>query len=154
MLQSLKSFFDEKIADFIVDAEPDHSLELASAALLMEIARADQSISAVEREAMANAMRRVCHLSDDEIESMIKTSEQAVEEAVSLYDFTAVINDRFSRAQKVELIELLWRVAFSDRELDRYEEYYIRKIADLLHVSHKDFINTKHRAWKDAAPDR
>jgi uncharacterized tellurite resistance protein B-like protein len=153
MLRTLKSFFEGKIADFVVDAEQPHSLELASAALLMEISRADRGISAVEREAMTNALRRVCHLSDDEIELLLETSEQAVEEAVSLYDFTTIINRHLSRAQKVELIELLWRVAFADRDLDRYEEYYIRKIADLLHVSHTDFINTKHRAMRDLTPD-
>ena len=68
-----------------------------------------------------------------------------LEEAVSLYEFTAVINDQFDREQKIDLVEMLWRVAYADQELDQYEEYFVRKIADLLHVSHKDYIQAKLR---------
>ena len=56
-----------------------------------------------------------------------------------------LINDEFNREQKIHLIEQLWRVAFADQELDRYEEALVRKISELLHVPHRDFIQAKHR---------
>ena len=48
----------------------------------------------------------------------------------------------------LEIIEYLWRVAYADAYIHKYEEYYIRKIADLLHVSHSDYIKTKLKAEK------
>ena len=117
----------------------------AGAALLMEISRADHDVSAVERDAIRAAIKKVLHLSADEIEDVIASAECAVDSAVSLFDFTAIVNERFSREQKVDLVEMLWTVAYADQNLDHYEEYYVRKIADLLHVSHSDYIKTKQK---------
>ncbi|MDP6183091.1 MAG: TerB family tellurite resistance protein [Gammaproteobacteria bacterium] len=149
MLRTLRIIFEQQIANFADEPETRHSLELAGAALLMEISRADHDVSTVERDAIRAAIKKVFHLSDDEIEDIVSTAERAVETAVSLFDFTAVVNDRFNREQKVELVEMLWAVAYADRNLDHYEEYYVRKIADLLHVSHSDYIKTKHKVITD-----
>ena len=77
------------------------------------------------------------------LDSLVATAAEAVDSSVSFYDFTNVINERLTRAQKVELLEMLWRVAQADGRVDHYEEYYIRRLADLLHLSHGDFIRTK-----------
>lgn len=146
MFQSLRSLFEHQIAKFADEPEAKHSLELAGAALLLEISRADHDVSQVERETIRTAIEKVFHLSKDEIEDIVSTAEHAVETSVSLFDFTTIVNERFTREQRVELIEMLWAVAYADDELDHYEEYYVRKIADLLHVSHSDYIKTKHRA--------
>jgi uncharacterized tellurite resistance protein B-like protein len=146
MFRTLRTFFDQQISSFAKEPEARHSLELASAALLMEISRAHDDISVVEREAIGAAVKKVFHLSDDEIEDLVSTAENVVDSAVSLFDFTTVINDSFNREQKVDLLRMLWAVAYADSQLDHYEEYYVRKIADLLHISHSDYIRTKHLA--------
>ena len=146
MFRTLRIIFEQQIATFAEEPEVRHSLELAGAALLMEISRADDDVSAVEQEAIRAAIRQVFHLSESEIEDIVATAEHAVDTAVSLFDFTAIVNERFTREQKVELLEMLWTVAYADDKLDHYEEYYVRKIADLLHISHSDYIRTKHRA--------
>ena len=146
MFRTLRIIFEQQIATFAEEPEARHSLELAGAALLMEISRADHDVSAVEQDAIRAAIKRVFHLSDSEIEDIVATAEHAVDTAVSLFDFTAIVNERFTREQKVELLEMLWTVAYADDKLDHYEEYYVRKIADLLHISHSDYIRTKHRA--------
>ena len=143
MLSSLRALFEQHVAKFASEPEAVHSLELAGAALLMEISRADQQVAPVEREAIKSAIAQVFHLADDEITDIIAAAETAVDEAVSLFDFTAVINQRFSPEQKNTLLEMLWAVAYADNNLDRYEEYYVRKIADLLYISHGDYIRTK-----------
>ena len=146
MFRSLRAIFEQQVSNFAKEPEARHSLELAGAALLMEISRADHDVSAVEQEVIRTSIKQVFHLTDSEIEDIVATAEHAVETAVSLFDFTAVVNERFTREQKIELIEMLWMVAYADDNLDHYEEYYVRKIADLLHVSHSDYIRTKHRA--------
>lgn len=145
MFKTLKAIFDDNIGRFNEAADQRHSLELASAALLFEISRADASVSGIERDEIAAAMKKVFSLDEDELESLMEAANAAVKEAVSLYDFTEIVNENFDRVQKVQLIEMLWRVAFADDTLDQYEEYFVRKIAELLHVSHKDYIKTKLR---------
>ena len=146
MINRLKQLFDQHVGAFADEPTNPHELELSAAALLMEIGRADHDISDEERREMAAAMQASFTLDELEIEDLLASAEEAVDESVSLYDFTSIINERFDRGQKIQLLEMLWRVAFADDDLDRYEEYYIRKISDLLHVSHKDFIATKERA--------
>jgi uncharacterized tellurite resistance protein B-like protein len=146
MLMSLRSIFEQHITSFVETPEVPHALEIASAALLVEISRADDDISFVEKSSIRESIKQAFNLSDGEVEDIVSTAEDAVETAVSLYDFTAVVNQQFSRQQKIDLIGMLWAVAYADDELDHYEEHYVRKIADLLHVSHSDYIKTKLRA--------
>ena len=69
-----------------------------------------------------------------------------VEESVSFFEFTSLINDSCSRKEKYDLLVILWKVAYADGQLDKYEEYYIRKIKDLLYLSQSDFIKAKLEA--------
>lgn len=149
MFKSLTALFEQHVGQFADEPETAHALEIAAAALLMEISRADDDASAQERETIVAAMREVFELSTDEIENLVGAAQSAVESAVSIFDFTEVVNQRFSREQKIQLIEMLWRVAYADSVLDRYEEYYVRKIADLLHLSHSEYIRTKLKVMPD-----
>jgi uncharacterized tellurite resistance protein B-like protein len=63
-----------------------------------------------------------------------------------MHPFTSMINDNYEYDQKVNLLTLMWKVAFVDDNLDKYEEAMIRKIADLLYISHRDYIKVKHIA--------
>jgi uncharacterized tellurite resistance protein B-like protein len=154
MLRSLRALFEQQIAKFADEPEAAHSLELAGAALLMEISRADDNVSGRERAAIMSALTRVFHLADDELEDLVAAATEAVDSAVSLFDFTVIINQRFGREQKLKLLEMLWSVAYADDKLDRYEEYYVRKIADLLYISHSDYIKAKLSVMPASAHDR
>ena len=85
----------------------------------------------------------------DEARALIELAENEVDHAVSLYDFTSFLNDTMSNEERAGIVELLWQVAFADAVLDKYEEYYVRKIADLLYVPHRDFIKAKLRASEE-----
>ena len=146
MLKSLRSIFEQHITSFVETPEAPHALEIASAALLMEISRADDDISLVEKNSIRGSIKKGFNLTDGEVEDIVSNAQDAVDTAVSLYDFTSIVNHQFTRQQKIELVGMLWAVAYADDELDHYDEYYVRKIADLLHVSHGDYIKTKLRA--------
>ena len=85
-----------------------------------------------------------------EVTSLIESAQDKHEMLVSLHEMTNVINTHFTHERKLELILQMWRMAYADRRWDKYEEYLIRKVADLLYVSHKDFIRSKHQVQSDA----
>lgn len=124
----------------------DQQLAMASAALLIEVARADFNNDPQERAAMLEHIKTVLALSDEDLAELTAQAEQEVDHATSLYEFTRVVNDHCDPEQRIALIEAMWRVAYADGELHKYEEHIIRRTADLLYVAHSDFILSKHRA--------
>ena len=84
-------------------------------------------------------------LSGDETRELTELADQEATEAASLYQFTGLINEHFTPEQKVSVVEMLWQVAYADGSLDPYEEALVRKIADLIYVPHREFIQAKHR---------
>jgi uncharacterized tellurite resistance protein B-like protein len=147
MLDSIKSFFRRHMAPG-ADEGPEAAAQrgrLAAAALLVEVVRSDSEFSEAEREAVLSAARRKFGLDESESRQLIELAEAEASEAHDLYQFTSQINASFTAGQKARLIEELWRVAYSDDVLHRYEEHVIRKVADLIHVSHSTFIAAKLR---------
>ena len=82
-------------------------------------------------------------LPEDTLEELFDLAQQEADDATSLYQFTSLINEAYEYPAKITLIQNMWEVAFADGNLDRYEEHLIRKVAELLYVSHSDFIKTK-----------
>lgn len=147
MFKSLTEFFDQQVNAVKPQIESrEHTLELCAAVLMLEIALADSQIDEEEIKVIEKTMAYHFHLNSDEISEIINTAKNEFDHAISLHDFTKTVNDALDQKEKVTVIELLWRVAVADNIIDKYEEYFIRKIADLLYVSHKDYIKAKHRA--------
>ena len=148
MIKSLLSLFGAKEE---MDAEAlDHQRNLAAAALLIEMTRADYSVDDAEEKTLASALKESLSLSDREIAELVSLAAKAADKATSLYEFTRLINDHYSPDEKRGLIKCMWRVAFADGNLDKYEERLIRQVSDLIHVSHKDFIRIKMEVAADA----
>lgn len=141
MIRSLKALFSK--ADNTDPEELQHQLHLAAAALLIEMTRADYTVDSSEKQAMENVLQRALNLSAEEVRNLLTLAGTAADRATSLYEFTRLINDHYSREEKLVLVESMWRVAFSDGDLDKYEERLIRQVSDLVHVPHKEFIRLK-----------
>lgn len=146
MLNSLKDLLVEHLSADEPEEQREHTLQLATAALLLEISRSDTDIRKDELRLIEQRLRDCFQLDENESRALVEQAGSSVDESVSLHEFTRVINDHLSRQERVHIVELLWQVAFVDGVLDKHEEFYVRKIADLLYVSQKDFIRTKHRA--------
>ena len=152
MLKSLKEFFERGIQDGTDQGMPglDSRVELAAAVLMIEISLADSSIDNDELAVIKKALIAHFSIGAGQVDELIDLARREVDLAVSLHDFTRMLNDSLDASEKIHIIELLWQVAFADAVLDKYEEYYIRKIADLLYISHKDYIRTKHRVAENS----
>ena len=147
MLQAIKKLFDETINPEKKDSKEvtEHRLQLATAALLVEMMRMNQQIKAVELEAVTRAIKSKFALSESEIADLLQLAQEEAEQATDYYQFTTLINRGFTPEQKVRVVEHMWQVAYADQELDQYEEHLVRKIADLLYVPHRDYIAAKIR---------
>jgi uncharacterized tellurite resistance protein B-like protein len=146
MLRKLRRFYDTYLSAGSAAAQnPEQATRLATAALLMEMARMDESIAPDERHRVTLVLQSFFKLSTQESAALQELAEQTAQEASSYHEFTAQLNKHFSQERKIKVIEYLWEVAYADDQLDKYEEHFVRKIADLLHVAHKDFIASKHR---------
>jgi len=146
MLKAIKQFFENHIGPIEEqNQDSEHRLRVATAALLIEIARADFHIEDQELEHIAAALKTKFQLSAEEVRELIALATQEAKQAISYYEFTSLINQGFSFEQKLKVIELMWQVAYADDYLQKYEEALIRKIADLLYIPHSDFIAAKHK---------
>lgn len=150
MLKAIRDFFDQHIGPAPAGADDAHRLQLATAALLVEVVRGDGSIAPAERAALLGAVGGKFGLTAAEAAALIELAEQETKLANDYYQFTSLINRRFSQPQKLRLIELMWQVAYADATLSAHEQHVLRRMADLLHVPHGDYIAAKMRA-KDAA---
>ncbi len=149
MLTSIKRFFELHIvADTSGPVDPQQAIQLAVAVLLVEIAEADYQNKPEERDALECIVRDQFGLKDSEAAELIILARSEHANSTDYFQFTSLINGHFNADQKVKIIENLWRVAFADEHLHHNEEHVIRRLADLLHVSHGKFIAAKHRVMK------
>ena len=124
--------------------EPDlTSLNNACAALSVEIAFADKDFEEREKQALIKSLIQTYNIDKLEIQEIIEDAEATVNESTSLYGYTKIVNEEFEYEDKLNLLKSLWKVAYADGYLDKYEEHLIRKISDLVHISHSDYINIK-----------
>jgi len=141
MLKKILAFFEPET----VEQTPEHSVELATAALLFEVIRADNETTDEERESYKAQLKKHVTLSESELQSILTDGEQHAQDAVDLVQFTSRLNAVFTQPQKNAVLESLWHIAASDGVIDKHEEHIIRRISDLLHIPHSQYIQIKLR---------
>ena len=139
MLKSFLKLFEESHKK----AEPAHSIELATAALLSELVSADNQVTETEKEEYEKQLRHLVNVDDEAMALLLKRGHQTADDAVDLVHFTQVLNNHYSAEEKASVIKSLWIIAYADKSLAPLEESTIRQIADLLYVPHSQFIKTK-----------
>jgi uncharacterized tellurite resistance protein B-like protein len=148
MLSAIRHFFDQHIAPKPNEAEASAArrAQIAAAVLLVEVARSDHDFSETERQSVLRSVQDRFGLSAAEAGELVALAEAQSREAYDIYQFTSKIDAAFSPDDKVRLLEELWRAAYADSVLHAHEEYLIRRVADMLHLSHSQFIAAKLRA--------
>ena len=146
-VQRLKNWLSDRLGAAAGEESPQRqqARNLAVAALLVEVLRADYDVSGPERRQVLDSIRGLLGLDAGECETLFELAEERVDEAHDLHQFTSEVNRAFTADEKVGLVEQLWRVAQADETVHKYEEHLIRRISDLLHVPHRQFIAAKLR---------
>jgi uncharacterized tellurite resistance protein B-like protein len=125
-------------------ANPEERQQLALASLLVEMAKADFDDSQVEHDLIIDLLAAHFELKPAEAVELLDRARNSANEAICLFDFTRALHESLDAKQKKDVIRLLWQVAHADNRLDKYEDYLVRKVSDLLYVSHGDVVRIKH----------
>ena len=154
MLQKIKRFFDNNLISNASSSSFDneHAVRLAMASLMIEVAESDYHDAPEERESVLNIVKSSFDLSDTETNEIVDLARQEHVDSIDYFQFTSLINQHYSAEQRIDLIEKLWQIAFADHKLDKHEEHVIRRIADLIHVAHSDFMKTKLKVQNSVQP--
>lgn len=147
-----------KITDFfnnLLDVEDNNatcqiSIEISSAVLLCEVMRADGIFTESEQDILTDILVKQFNLNDQEVTTVLEQAFELSENASDFYQFTSKLNQYYSLEERIKIVSLLWQVAYADGELASIEEHIIRKIADLLHLRHSEYIATKIAAEQNA----
>jgi len=148
MLSRLQDYFSTHLAPG-VDPDPEHGINLAAAALLIEVARADVAVDEAEARCIEDLLVATLGLGRDEVGDLVELARAEIDEGASLHQFTHLINQHYDIAAKRRFMEQLWRVAWSDGRLHHYEEHLLRRLAELLHLRHHEFMKAKHAVIED-----
>ena len=148
MLARLKSLLADLGGSPRAPKLPSADLTIAAAALLVEAARADHQIGAAEVHAIVALLMRRFQLDRGDAEAMVTLGTKAQAEASDLYKFTRLLKDRLDNDGRVQVIEMLWEVAYADGRLDDYEAALLRRVGGLLYVSDSDRGSARQRVLK------
>jgi uncharacterized tellurite resistance protein B-like protein len=148
MFKHIKNYFDQnlQLGAATDDAHMEHVLRLAIGALLLEMTHMDGEVWHEQREAVEMAVLKHFDLTESETTKLLELAEEERTESTDYFQFTSLINSNYTSEEKARLVELLWRIAYANKDLHMYEEHLVRKIADLLHVPHSAFIAAKLNA--------
>ena len=145
MLKKIKSLFFKTSEEKTAEVQVAQTIDKTCASLIIEVALADKVFDESEINLLKNMLLETYSLKLDDANELIANAEKTVNESTSLYGYTREVNDNFDYQSKLDLLDQLWRMAFADGNIDKYEEHIVRKISDLIHISHNDFIQSKLR---------
>jgi len=154
MLKTLKQLFDQIVPpspEASAGGDEEHRLRLATAVLLVEVMRADGHFSAAEQAAVRAALVEQFSLAPDETERLVELATSTAKEATDLFGFTTRLNEHFTDAQKLRMVELMWAVAYADGALADHERHLMWRVADLLHVPQGAYVLARQRAAAQVA---
>lgn len=149
IFNKLQQLLEQAEGDSQSITQNDNALNLATAALMVEVATIDQQFDKIEMAALKKQLLEQFSVDTNTVDRLIEEATTSSADSSSLYEFTQLINQHFNDEQKFMLAVSLWKVAYADENLDKYEEHIIRRITDLIHLRHSDFIRAKKLARSD-----
>jgi uncharacterized tellurite resistance protein B-like protein len=150
VIKRLKEFFTGIEEEGIAEEGDDKSLriQLATCVLLLEVAHSDDSFTMEEGDHIIEILQEEFQLSEEFAGELMLLAHEERQESVDLWRFTSAIDNNYSIEEKERVMEALWKVIVADEQLHPREEYLARRLAKLLNLSHRQFIEAKLRVIK------
>lgn len=144
MLKFMKILFESKPSRPELETQEERQrIQTASCVLLLEVAKSDHEFSSVEKETIQTLLSEEFDIPSDAVEELIKLAEGQLEESVDLWEFTHLLNQNYTREEKIKVVESVWKVIYADEKLDGYEDHFVHKLARLLCLDHDELIGAK-----------
>ena len=124
----------------------DVALRLATAVLMIDVARADHVFDEIEFDRILELIQAHFELAPEDTAQLLVAASETAEDSVSAYEFTRILHEHLHEREKARIVSLLWQIAYADGRLDKYENSFVLKISDLLHVSRGRVMRLKHDA--------
>jgi uncharacterized tellurite resistance protein B-like protein len=147
MIKYLKELFslpsEEPKSEDGLKSNETTKLQVATCALFVEMAKADNEFTEDERKKIIKVMQTTFNLDKEYVDELIELSEEKIKESISIYEFTTTVNQNFSKDEKFELLKNLWRLIYTDETLNMHEDHLIKRIGNTLNMEHRDVIAAK-----------
>jgi uncharacterized tellurite resistance protein B-like protein len=145
MIDLIKRFFDKSAVDSdgASSKATEHDVRVATCALLVEMARIDEKFTDAELETILGVLKEKYGLLPDHAGALLSEADKELEESVDLWQFARLINENYTAAEKITIIETLWQIVFVDGRMDKYENYLMHKLSNLLRLSHQQLMEAK-----------
>jgi len=147
MFDALRKVISENIPSFSENkiTESDHikKVQIATCAVLLEIANADEEFTSEEKAKVIKIMQKTFNISEDYIHELIELAEKKIENSISVYEFTDSINNYFTQDEKFEMLINLWKLIYIDDTLDKHEDHLAKRIGNNFNFSHKQIMDAK-----------
>jgi uncharacterized tellurite resistance protein B-like protein len=153
MIDLVKKFFSKCQGNAADEPGVDksHDVRIATCALFLEMAQIDGEFSGTERDHIIQTLKKDYELADDYIAELLEASKEELKGSIDLWRFTNLINQNYTLEEKIQVIEMTWRLAYADGNLDKHEDYLAHKLANLLRLNHKQLIEAKLRVIRGGA---
>lgn len=147
MIENIKKFFSDKMyIEPTLDQPQPEQIAIATCALLLEMAHADSEFAEEERINIIAILKKYYNLDEKDTAELLKNAELERKESLDLWQFTNLINQNYSRDEKLHIVETLWSVIYTDGRVDKHEEYLVRRLTNLLNLDHQEMIDAKFKA--------
>ncbi len=131
------------------DADREAALRLATAVLMIDVARADQVFDESEFDRLLQLIELHFQLTPEQAAELVNEADSKVDDLISVHDFTQILHKHLNDSEKAQIVSLLWQVAYADGQLDKYEDALVSKISDLLYVSRGRAMRLKYDAQQN-----
>ena len=126
-------------------------VQIATCVILLEVAKYDFEFSSIEKETTKAILKNDFSIPEEILKDLMEAAEEKREQSVDLWEFTNVINQHFSREEKLKIMKAAWKIIYADEKLDKYEDHYVHVLASLLRLRHGDLIDAKlHVLYNDS----
>ncbi len=151
----LRNLFDQLVGSISAANDEDvhdrdHAIHMATAVLMVDVARADHVFEEEELDSVLNLIERHFRLEAEEAATIFNAASEKADDLVSLHEFTKLLHANLDEDEKARVIGLLWEIAYADGKLDKFEDSLVLKISDLLHVNRARVMRLKHDAAGNA----
>ena len=134
---------EQEIESVSREKDEFEQIQIATCTILLEVAKADDEFSSIEKTTLTAILKRKFELSDEAAEGLMEIAKRKREKSTDLWEFTNLVNKNYSKEKKKKVVEAAWQIIYSDEKLDKYEDHLIHKLAKLLQLDHDELIEAK-----------